>query len=75
MKILSNAVYVSNDEKHNDEMRKIMMRWEFVIKLLLTNTQFQIVVAFGNGLSANMILSRNQLHKIGQSGGFLGVIT
>ena len=28
--------------------------------------------AFTNGLSGNIILSKTQLHKIGQSGGFLG---
>ena len=28
--------------------------------------------AFGNGSSANIKLSKTQLHKIGQSGGFLG---
>ena len=30
--------------------------------------------AFGNGSSANIKLSKTQLHKIGQSGGFLGRI-
>ena len=42
-------------------------------KMLLTNTQVsKIRKAFANGSSANIKLSKTQLHKIGQSGGFLG---
>ena len=42
-------------------------------KLLLTNTQvLKFCKAFKNGFSANIKLSRTQLQKIGQSGGFLG---
>ena len=38
-------------------------------KLLLTNTH--LCKAFPNGSSGNLKLSKNHLHKIGQSGGFL----
>ena len=42
-------------------------------KLLLTNTQnLKLCKAFANNSSANIKLSKTQLHKIGQSGGFLG---
>ena len=45
----------------------------FPHKLLLTNTQVsQNRKAFGNGSSVNIKLSRTQLYKIVQSGGFLG---
>ena len=45
----------------------------FLHKLLLTNTQvLKLCKAFANGSSANMKLSKTQLHQIGQSGGFLG---
>ena len=41
--------------------------------MLLTNTQLlKPCKAFTNNSSANMKLSKTQLHKIGQSGGFLG---
>ena len=41
-------------------------------KLLLTNTQFsRLCKAFANGSSANIKLSKIQLHRIGQSGVFL----
>ena len=41
--------------------------------MLLTNTQVsKLCKAFANGSSANIKLSKTQLHKIGQSGGFLG---
>ena len=47
----------------------------FSHKLLLTNTQVsKLRKAFGNGSSANIKLSKTQLHKIEQSGGFLGRI-
>ena len=41
--------------------------------MLLTNTQVsRLREAFSNNFSANIKLSKTQLHKIGQSGGFLG---
>ena len=41
-------------------------------KLLLTNTQVsKLSKAFSNNFSANIKLSKTQLHRIGQSGGFL----
>ena len=41
--------------------------------MLLTNTQvLRLCKAFGNGSSANIKSSKTELHKIGQSGGFLG---
>ena len=41
--------------------------------MLLTNAQVsKILKAFGNGSSANIKLSKPQLHKIGQSKGVLG---
>ena len=44
----------------------------FLHKLLLTNPQVsKLCKAFANGSSANIKLSKTQLHKIGQSGGFL----
>ena len=47
----------------------------FPHKLLLSNTQAsKLYKTFANGLSANIKLSKTQLHKIGQSGGFLGRI-
>ena len=40
--------------------------------MLLTNTQvLKLPKAFGNVSSANIKSSKTQLHKIGQSGGFL----
>ena len=61
MKISSNVVGGSNDENN------------FLHKLLLTNTQVsRLHKAFANGSSANIKLSKTQLHKIKQSGGFLG---
>ena len=61
MKISSNFVDGSNDENN------------FPHKLLLTNTQvLRLRTAFASGSSANIKLSKTQLHKIGQSGGFLG---
>ena len=60
-KISSNAFDDSNDEN------------SFLHKLLLANTQIlKLRKAFANGLSANIKSSKTQLHKIGQSGGFLG---
>ena len=45
----------------------------FPHKLLLTNTQVsRLRKAFANSLSANIKLSKTQLHKMEQSGGFLG---
>ena len=61
LKISSNVVGDSNDENN------------FLHKLLLTNTQVsKLRNAFANGSSANVTLSKTQLQKIGQSGGFLG---
>ena len=61
LKSSSNVVGNSNDENN------------FPHKLLLTNTQVsKLRKAFANGSSANIKLSKTQLHKIGQSGGFLG---
>ena len=57
----SNIINDSNDE------------YNFLQKLLLTNTQFsRLLKAFTNNSSANKKLSKNQLHKIRQSGGILG---
>ena len=61
MKISSNIVGDSNNENN------------FMHKLLLTNTLIsKLCKAFANGSSANIKLSKTQLHKIGQSGGSLG---
>ena len=61
LKISSNVVGDSNDEN------------TFLHKLLLTNTQVsKLGKVFANGSSANIKLSKTQLHKIGQTGGFLG---
>ena len=47
----------------------------FPYKLLLTNTQVsRLRKAYGNGSSANIKLSKTQLHIIWQSGEFLGRI-
>ena len=60
LKISLNVVVESNDENN------------FLHKLLLTSTQFSMLrKAFANGSSANIKLSKTQLHKIGQSGGSL----
>ena len=60
-KISSNVVGGSNNENN------------FLHKILLTNTQVsKLRIAFANNSSANIKLSKAQLHKIGQSGGFLG---
>ena len=61
MKISSKVDGDSNDENN------------FLCKLLLTNTQVsRLHKAFANDSSVNTKLSKTQLHKIGQSGGFLG---
>ena len=58
-----NIVSESNDEN------------DFPHKLLLTNTQVsKLRKTFANGSSASIRLSKTQLHKIEQSGGFLGRI-
>ena len=45
----------------------------FPHELLLSNTQVsRLCKAFANNSSANIKLSKTQLHKIGQPGGFLG---
>ena len=57
----SNVVDDSNDDNN------------FLYKLLLTNTQVsKLRNAFANGSSANVKLSKTQLHKIRQSRGYLG---
>ena len=61
MKISSNVAGVSNDENN------------FPHKLLLSITQVsKPCIAFSNNSSPNIKLSKTQLHKIGQSGEFLG---
>ena len=56
----------SNAENSNDEN-------SFMHKLLLTNTQVsRLGNVFANGSLANIKLSKTRLHKIAQSGGFLG---
>ena len=61
LKISTNVVGDSNDENN------------FPQKLLFTNTQVsKLREAFANNYSVNIKLSKTQLHKIGQSGGFLG---
>ena len=61
LKISSKVVGDSNDENN------------FPHKLLLINAQVsKLRKAFANGSSANIKLSETQLHKIGQSGEFLG---
>ena len=61
LKNSSNVASDSNDEN------------SFPHKLSLTNTQVsRLRKAFENNSSANIKLSKTQLHKIGQSGGLLG---
>ena len=61
LKISSNIVGDSNDANN------------FPLKLLLTKTQVsRLRKDFANNSSANIKLSKTQLHKIEQSGGFLG---
>ena len=61
LNLSSNIIGDSNDEN------------KFPHKSLLTNTQVsRLCKAFPNGSSANIKLSKTQLYKIGQSGGFLG---
>ena len=58
---LSNIISDSNDENN------------FPHKLLFTNTQAsRLCKVFANNYSANKKLSTTQIHKIGQSEGFLG---
>ena len=60
-KLSSNVLGDYNDEN------------DYPQKLLLTNTQVsRLCKVFSNNSSANIKLSKTQLHKIGQSGGFLG---
>ena len=57
LKISSNIIGDSNDENN------------FLHKLLLPNTQvLRLCKAFANNSSANIKLSKTQLHNIGQSG-------
>ena len=61
LNLSSNIIGGSNDKNN------------FPHKLLLTNTQIsRLRKAFSNGPSANIKLSKTQLHKIGQSGRFFG---
>ena len=61
LNVSSNIVGDSNDENN------------FPHKLLLNNTQdLKFCKAFANNSSANIKISKTQLHKIGLSGGFLG---
>ena len=61
LKISLNVVGDSNDENN------------FPHKLFLINTQVsKLRKAFGNNSSANIKLSKTQLHQIGQVRGFLG---
>ena len=61
IELSSNVIDDSNDENN------------FLHKLLLTDTQvLKLRKPFANNSSANIKLSRTQLHKIGKSGGFLG---
>ena len=47
--------------------------YNFPHNLLLTNTQVsKLCKAFANNSSTNITLSKTQLHKLRQSGGFLG---
>ena len=63
LKILLNAVGDSYDENN------------FPHNLLLTNAQVRgLRKAFPNGSSANIKLSKTQLYKLGQLGGFFGTI-
>ena len=59
LRLLSSVVIDSNDQTN------------FPHKLLLSDTQVSMLrKAFANGLSANIELSKTQLHTIGQLGGF-----
>ena len=61
LNLSSNVTGNSNDETN------------FLHRLLLTNTQVsRIGNVFANNSSDNIKLSKTQLHKTGQSGGFLG---
>ena len=61
LNLSSNVIWDSKDENN------------FQHKLLLTNTQvLKVQKAFANNYLANIKLSKTQLHKIVQSGGFLG---
>ena len=61
LNLSSNVAGDSNDEIN------------FLHKLLLTNTQVsKLHKAFSNNSPANIKLTKTQLRKIGQSGGFLG---
>ena len=61
LNLASNLIGDSNGETHLPH------------KLLLPNTQVsRLHKEFSNDSSSNVKLSKTQLHKIGQSGGFLG---
>ena len=61
LKLSSNVIGDSSDENN------------FPYKLLLINPPVSTLwKAFANNLAANIKLSKTQLHKLGQSGGYLG---
>ena len=61
LKLSSNVVGDTNDEN------------DFLHKLLIISTQvLSLRKAFENNFSANIKLSKTQLHKMGQSGRYLG---
>ena len=62
--IISSNVFCYSKDEHN-----------FPRQLLLTNIQaLRLRKAFANGSSANIKLSKTQLHKKGQLGGCLGIL-
>ena len=61
LNLSSNVIGNSNDETNIPH------------KILLTKIQIlRFCIAFANNSSADIKLSKTQLHKIGQSGGFIG---
>ena len=65
LSLLSNIIGNSNETNETN----------FLHKWLLTNTQVsRLRKVFTNDSSTNIRLSKTQLHKIGQSRGFLGIM-
>ena len=61
-----NDIYKNTKEYNPNKKRKIFDENNFPHKLLSTNTQVsRLLKAFANGSSANIRLSKTQLHKIG----------
>ena len=59
-------IYKNNEEYNPNKKRKKCDENNFPHKLLSTNTQVsRLLKAFANGSSANIKLSKTQLHKIG----------